>query len=322
MNDLMGILINLVSMTFDYAGMFLSFLSDEGIRLAVDGGVMCAFALGAVTTGNITKGVRAGVRRWNGSISNRQGNIYNLVKVIQEHQPQWPISADLLKQLVDNHIQLEKLISRCRTTEASKMDRQLRDVLLRSTVDLCRIHVKAWAYGLFSSGVMKAEDVYRLGFLLPGDIGGRHQRSEAIDIRPEVMVRVINADFIRVVITRAADKNAAQAARGWPHGVRNAVIVIVAADGKTEVSRHHTTRMYNNIQMPEGSHGKQFIIKASFLKHVDDEPRFGSEPTFSMPLTTEDLLANSTKQEEQQREIERLQHEIERLSRELNEARR
>jgi multidrug efflux pump subunit AcrB len=33
--------------------------------------------------------------------------------------------------------------------------------------------------------------------------------------------------------------------------------------------------------MPDGSHGKQFIVKASFLKHGDDEP------TFSMPLTTE-----------------------------------
>jgi hypothetical protein len=44
--------------------------------------------------------------------------------------------------------------------------------------------------------------------------------------------------------------------------------------------------------MPDGSHGKQFIIKASFLRHVNDEPRFGNEPTFSIPLTTEDLAAS------------------------------
>jgi hypothetical protein len=43
--------------------------------------------------------------------------------------------------------------------------------------------------------------------------------------------------------------------------------------------------------MPDGSYGKQFIIKSSFLKHVDDEPHFGNKPKFSMPLMTEDLAA-------------------------------
>ena len=75
--------------------------------------------------------------------------------------------------------------------------------------------------------------------------------------------------------------------------------------------------------MPDGSHGKQFIIKASFLKHVNDEPRFGNEPTFSMPLTTEDLAAALDRQhhedfEAQIRETERQRQEIERLHAELN----
>jgi hypothetical protein len=43
--------------------------------------------------------------------------------------------------------------------------------------------------------------------------------------------------------------------------------------------------------MPDDSHGKQFFIKASFLHHIDDAPRFIPQPTFSMPLTTEDLAA-------------------------------
>jgi hypothetical protein len=75
--------------------------------------------------------------------------------------------------------------------------------------------------------------------------------------------------------------------------------------------------------MPAGSHGKQFIIKASFLKHVNDEPRFGNEPTFSMPLTTEDLAAALDRQhhedfEAQIQEVERQRQEIERLHAELN----
>jgi hypothetical protein len=70
--------------------------------------------------------------------------------------------------------------------------------------------------------------------------------------------------------------------------------------------------------MPAGSHGKQFIIKASFLKHVNDEPRFGNEPTFSMPLTTEDLAAALDRQhheefEAQVRETERQRQELERM---------
>jgi hypothetical protein len=95
------------------------------------------------------------------------------------------------------------------------------------------------------------------------------------------------------------------------------------ADGKTEIYRQVTSRLHNDIRMPDGLHGKQFIIKAAFLKHVDDEPRFGNEPTFSMPLTTEDLAVALDRQhheefEAQLREVERQRQEIERLNAELN----
>ncbi|MDR1561673.1 MAG: hypothetical protein LBS54_01125, partial [Dysgonamonadaceae bacterium] len=61
---------------------------------------------------------------------------------------------------------------------------------------------------------------------------------------------------------------------------------------------------------------------ASFLKHIDDEPKFGNQPTFSMPLTTRDLVAELDRQhheefEEQIREVERQRQEIERLQKEL-----
>ncbi|MDR0610119.1 MAG: hypothetical protein LBG58_08420, partial [Planctomycetaceae bacterium] len=172
-------------------------------------------------------------------------------------------------------------------------------------------------------GNMTADDVHLLGFLLPGETGGRHNRTEATDITAEVKVKVINEDFIRVVIDQSAGENAGQVAHGWPPGVKNALIVITAADGKTEILRQWTTRLHNDIQMPDGSHGKQFIIKASFLKHIDDEPRFGNEPTFSMPLTTEDLAAALDRQhhedfETQLQEIERQRQEIERLHAERN----
>jgi hypothetical protein len=135
-------------------------------------------------------------------------------------------------------------------------------------------------------------------------------------------VKVLNGDFIRVVVDQSSDENAGPVLHGWPTGVKHALIVIVAADGKTEVYRQMTTHLHNDIQMPEGSHGKQFIIKAAFLKHVDDEPKFGNEPTFSMPLTTEDLAAALDKQhheefEEQLKVIEHQRLEIERLQNQL-----
>ncbi|MDR1624027.1 MAG: hypothetical protein LBS04_03545 [Tannerellaceae bacterium] len=90
---------------------------------------------------------------------------------------------------------------------------------------------------------------------------------------------------------RPAGENTAQLMHGWPQGVSQAVIVITSADEDREIYRQLTPRLHNNIRMPEGSHGRQFVIKAAFLRHVDDEPVFGSSPTFTMPFSTEDFAA-------------------------------
>jgi hypothetical protein len=275
--------------------------------------------------GNLTgimDGFLAGIRRWHGSIDDQFSSINNLVNLVNEHQPAWTMPSGMLLELTGNRDQLQALINKCRTTSASQADRALRNTLLKSTVGLCLLPVKLWAYGEYASGVMTVDDVHQLGFLLPGETGGHHSRTEATDITAEVKVKIVNEDFIRVVIDQSAGENAAQVVHGWPGGVKNALIVITAADGKTEVYRQITTRLHNDIRMPAGSHGKQFIIKASFLKHVNDEPRFGNEPTFSMPLTTEDLAAALDRQhhedfEAQLQEVERQRREIDRLQTEL-----
>jgi hypothetical protein len=135
-------------------------------------------------------------------------------------------------------------------------------------------------------------------------------------IKAEVKVSIVNEDFIRVVIDQSAGENAAQVVHGWPPGVKNALIVITADDGKTEVYRQFTTRLHNDIRMPANSRGKLFIIKASFLKHIDDKPRFSNAPTFSMPLTTNDLAIILDRQVHEEyevhvREIERQRQEVE-----------
>jgi hypothetical protein len=268
---------------------------------------------------SLTESILTGVRRWHGSIGDKLINIDNLVNVIKAHQPAWPIDPGLLAQLSGNCERLQALVVKCHTPEASSADREKRNTLLRSTVRLCLLQVKVWAYSQFTAGVMTATDVHLLCFLLPGETGGHRSRTEATAAEAEVKVRVLNEDFIRAVIDNSAGENAAQVSHGWPAGVRNALLVITAADG-TEVCRRITTRLRTDLCMPAGSHGKQFIIKAAFLKHVSDEPRFGAEQTFSMPLTTEDLVAGGRSREdfgapspEQALELERLRREVTRL---------
>jgi hypothetical protein len=275
----------------------------------------------------ILPGVLAYTKKWHGTIDDQFSNINSLVDTVKKHSTDWAMPEDLLSELNSNRNWLQTFINKCRSTSASTEDRAMRNTTLKSTVATCLTKVKTWAYGRYFAGVMTTDDVHFLGFLLPGEIGGHHQRTDPTDITAEVKIRIVNEDFIRVVIDQSAGENAAHVEHGWPNGVRNAVIVVTAADGKTEVIRYMTTRLHNDIQMPAGSHGKQFIVKAAFLRHIDDEPKFGNEPTFSMPLTTEDLAATLDKQhhddyEEQVREVEKHRQEVERLHAEIDSAKK
>ncbi|MDR2140045.1 MAG: hypothetical protein LBP50_10930 [Tannerella sp.] len=318
MNTLNEIILNLFNLIFGQNTFFASLFEAE---LLIPSGV--SLALGVAAHAGITEGVRQNTRRWHGGIDDRFAAINNLVGLITAHQPAWTIPADLLDLLTGNRDRLQTMINHCRTSQASTADRERRNTLLKNTVALCVTRGKIWAYTQYAAGILTVDDVHHLGFLLPGETGGHHARKEATDAVAEVKVKIINEDFIHVVIDRSAGENAAQVAHGWPTGVKQALIVITAADGKTEIIRQMTVNLHNDIRMPEGSHGKQFIIKAAFLRHVNDEPRFGNEPTFSMPLTTADLAATLNRQhheefEAQVREVERQRREIERLNAIIN----
>ncbi|MDR1623878.1 MAG: hypothetical protein LBS04_02780 [Tannerellaceae bacterium] len=274
-------------------------------------------------SGLLTEALLSVVRQWHGSIDEQFSCIDNVTFRMGRYAISWPLPDDVEKELTDNHEQLDVLIKRCRTTAGSAMDRALRNTLLKSTVALCLIRVKIWAYAGYAAGKITADEVHELGFLLPGETGGQHKRAEPTTARAEVKVSVLNEDFIRVVIDQSAGENAAQVVHGWPGGVGHALIVITSVAEDREVYRQMTTHLHNNIRLPEGSHGQQFVIKAAFLTHVDDDPIFGSSPTFSMPFSTEDLAAHLDRQhhedfEAQVQEVERQRLEIERLRSELN----
>jgi hypothetical protein len=270
--------------------MFLVSAGDVIGFLAAGFEVRLLLAAPVTTYSDIPEEIRSAARKWHGKIEDKFSNIENLVVTIQAHSS-WGVPSSVFSQIVNNRAQLALLIPKCSSTHGSPTDREQRNALLKSTVGMCLGHIKAWAYTQYYNNIMTLADVHSLGFLLPGEGGGKRERSEATDAVPEVKVNVISADIIRVIIDQSAADNAALVAHGWPPGVRMALIVITAADGVTEVVRRHTSRLHNEIRMPEGSHGKAFVIKASFLKHIDDEPRFGPQPTFTMPYSTEDLIA-------------------------------
>jgi hypothetical protein len=271
---------------------------------------------------NITEGILSNIRRWHGSIDDQFGNINNLIDLLNEHSTEWEVSSVIFGDLSNRRDELRSLISHCRSNECSVKDRALRNALLKSTVGFCLLQVKQWAYGAYAAGTVTAEDVHGMGFLLPCETGEHHDHTDTNDVRAEVKVQLINDDFIQVVINQSAGENAALTAHGWPQGFKSALILITSPDGKSETYRQMTSRLHNNIRMPDSTRGKQLIVKAAFLKHPDDDPQFGNEPSFSMPLSFQDLADTLDRQHHEEfeahvREIERQRQEIERLQAEL-----
>jgi hypothetical protein len=289
MNTLNFLSIQLADAVSGPLSLLFASVADVMSVLVAGGAVSLAFA-GGISWAEIPAELLAIARRWHGSIDEQFGNVDNLVVIIQAHTT-WGTPPSFA-QIVTNRTQLATLIPKCRSGAGSANDRAHRNTLLKNSVDLCLTSVKLWAYGQYNTNpsVFTIDDLHSLGFLLPGEASGRRSRSEATGVAAEVKVTVLSADMIRAVIDQASNDNAALVAHGWPDGVRQALIVITAADGATEVCRKSTSHLHNDIRMPEGSHGKAFTIKAAFLKHPDDEPVFGPQPTFTMPYSTEDLI--------------------------------
>jgi hypothetical protein len=291
--------------------------ADPGI-LATGGSVVSIAFAAAITYSDIPEETLSIMRRWHGSIDDQFSNIDNLVTLIQSHSA-WS-SPPSFSEIVTNRTTLATLIQKCRSGSGSSNDRGQRSYLLKYTIGLCLTNVKLWAYTQYNSTSVNFTlyDLHSLGFLLPSEMGGRHSRSTPTDVVAEVKVTILSADVIKAVVDQASEDNAALTVHGWPTGVKMALIVILSADGQTEVYRQHTTRLHTEIKMPDGSHGKQFIIKAAFLKHVDDVPKFGPQPTFTMPYSTEDLNRILDHQHHEEfeshiREIENLRRQLEQL---------
>jgi hypothetical protein len=284
----------------------------------------CIILLAALAaSGKIPASVLEHVRWWHGNIDQQFANIKGLYILLMNNLSTWPVPIAIRERLGEFVTGLETLIAKCRSNEGSAADRAHRNTLLKSAVGYCLMDVKAWAYEQFAEGVLTVDNVHEMNFLLPSDFGGHHDRAEPTDVIAETKAKVLNADFIDGIVDQATDKNAGPVRHGWPRGIRQAILLLLEADGKTEVLRKMTTHLHNEIKMPEGSHGKQFMLAAAFLKHVDDEPKFGEFTFFSMPKTAADLAAILDQQhhdefEEHVRVVEQHRQDVERIHAEQN----
>jgi hypothetical protein len=145
----------------------------ENVSVHSGNGIVFTLASGAIFTSDVAESVLSGVRLWRGGIADRFAAIDKLVNVLRVHQPTWIMPGNLLTVLISNRNRLQELINK--NFAASRADREQRDSLLKSTVDICLMQVKTWAHSEFEAGALTAEDVHQLGFLVPGETGHRRR---------------------------------------------------------------------------------------------------------------------------------------------------
>jgi hypothetical protein len=302
----------------------IAFAMYSFVHVLFPGAALVGLIMASIPTlvsATLPEGLLADVRKWHGRVDEQFANIDNLLKVIKAHKD-WEIDPDTMSALERNRDLLRELNAKCSAGEASPKDHRDRNSLLKSTVAYCLRRMKMWAYALYSDGYMTITDLHDLHFLIPGETAGRRPRSEDTKELPDTKVKIINMVKIEVILDQSNTENAALIRHGWPKGVKFGLIVILSADGKTEIIRQMTPRLRTEIELPADARGKMFIAKTAFLKHVDDSPTFGSQQVvFTMPQTSEDLGAVLGKQfheefEEDIRTVEDHRRDVEERERE------
>jgi hypothetical protein len=318
MNYLSMDLIPMVGTIADHVSPLLSSLFNDGHLLVAGSGTVLAMPFATPVVGNTAEVYINRLKMWHGSIADQMSNInmlYNTLSV--DPKSSWDIPTGLVPELKSHITTLDALIKLCDTPDGTAKDRADRNTELATTVHLCITTIKYWAFHEYSLGHMTADDIHRMGFVLPGERSGHQSRAAATVAKAEVKAHPISADDVRVVVDQAAEENAGQVEHGWPHGIRLALIVILDKEGTTEIHREVTTRLHNIIRMPEGSRGQMFFVKAAFLKHPNDVPKFSYETSFTMPYLTDDIAKLIKQQQEADLEEHRL--EVEKLEGRIKE---
>jgi hypothetical protein len=307
-----------------FACLFYNFFANAGFATGI--GFTTAFAIiGSVgLKAEELASILSAAKRWHGKMDDKMANIDALTNLLKLNVDAWDIPTAMMNFLSNKRNQLQTLVNFCRTRASSPNDKIDRDSLFKVTIEYCLHDIKFWALGLLHAGKITLDDYHKMGFLVPGETGGNHNRSEATDAKAEVKVRILGPNQIEVIVDQAAEENAAQVKHGKPHGVHFIETVIYTADTGEEIYNEKGTHLRKKVDIPAQYHGKQLGIKAAFLAHVDDKPNFSDGALFSMPLTTQDLIAAFESQHEADMEarskaLDVHKQEIAQVEAELNE---
>jgi hypothetical protein len=266
----------------------ISCLEIEVSSIAGKGRIVTICTIGSMENEALYEELRRVAKNWRGKQDARYTNIVNMYNTMKSMQPAWKIPEPVMSVLDEKVPELVKIVEICQGRNAGSLDRAARRGLTAELVNFSLGTVKNVAYGAYAVGDITLRDVHALGFMLAGESGGAHARSKPNKVQAEAKVEVIDYSSINLVVDKAAHENAGPVAKGWPKGARSVKVVIEDTDGK-EVLVAMSSQLHTRIRMPEGSRGKQFVLRAAFLRHLDDDPVYSGEVMFTMPLMIRDI---------------------------------
>jgi hypothetical protein len=292
MKKLTGRFILVAGIVFVFACLVYNFFENAGPVTGI--GFVTAFAIiGSVgLKAEELVAIIAAAKRWHGNMADRMASIDALTNLLKANLDAWGVPTDMMSLLNTARNRLQTLIFFCDTTASSTNDRIDRDSLFKSTIEYCLHDVKFWALGLLHAGKITLDDFHKMGFLVPGETAGTHKRAEATDAKAEVKVKILGPNQIETIVDQAAEENAAQVRHAKPKGVHFVQVALYSAETGKEFYNEKGTHLRTKITIPDEYRGKQIGVKAAFLVHVEDKPNFGDGAIFSMPLTTQDLIAS------------------------------
>jgi hypothetical protein len=228
------------------------------------------------------------VKNWHGSLDAQFTNIENLYSGLQALQPTWGVPMQLMTVLADKVPLLEKAVMKCRERNAGPVDFDIRRSLTKELVDFSLDTARNIVFGAYGQKEITIHDVHRLGFMLMSESGGAHGRAIPNKVQAEAKVQVMDYSNINLVVDKASHEDAGPVTEGWPEGAKTVKVLISDIHGK-EVLQLMSAHLHTQIHLPDWVRGKQLVLRAAFLKHVDDEPVYSNEVTFTMPLMIRDI---------------------------------
>jgi hypothetical protein len=250
--------------------------------------VMIACVIESTPEEDASEALHTIVKNWHGSMDAQFTNIENMFSVLKSLQSTWKAPKKMMVVLEEKVPELDKIIKKCRGRNAGLVDFDMRRSLIKELVHFSLETVRYVVFGAYAMKEITIHDVHRMGFMLMSESGGARTRSKPNKVQAEAKVLVEDYSNINVVVDKSAHEEAGPATEGWPKGANAVKIVITDTHGK-EVLQMMSSRLHTQIRMPEGSRGKQFVLRAAFLRHLDDDPVYSSEVTFTMPLMIRDI---------------------------------